>query len=42
MGVMNEGSLIAPQLIGGPSTSTGDEEVDAHVEALRKVLGRGR
>ena len=40
LGLMNEGIFIAPQLIGAPSTPMGDEEVDAHVEALRKVLGR--
>ena len=42
LGLMNEGIFIAPQLIGAPSTATGEEEVDAHVEALRKVLGRSR
>ena len=40
LGLMNEGIFIAPSLIGAPSAPMGEEEVDAHVEALRKVLGR--
>ena len=40
LGLMNEGILLAPNLVGAVSTVTGDGEVDAFVDAFRRVLRR--
>ena len=40
LGLMNEGILIAPNLVGAPSTSIGEDEVDTFLSALRRVLER--
>ncbi len=40
LGLMNEGILMAPNLVGAVSTAIAEPEVDAFVAALRKVLQR--
>ena len=40
LGLMNEGILLAPNLVGAVSTVTGDDEVDVFVDAFRRVLRR--
>ena len=40
LGLMNEGILLAPNLVGAVSTVTGEGEVDAFVDAFRRVLRR--
>ena len=40
LGLMNEGIWTSPSLIGAVSTPMGRDEVDAYLEALRKVLAR--
>ena len=40
LGLMNEGILLAPNLVGAVSTVTGNAEVDAFVDAFRRVLRR--
>lgn len=40
LGLLNEGILLAPNLVGAVSTVTGDGEADAFVEAFRQVLRR--
>jgi glutamate-1-semialdehyde 2,1-aminomutase len=42
LGLMNEGILMASNLVGGLSTALGQEEVAAFVGALRRVLERQR
>ena len=42
LGLMNEGILMASNLVGGLSTEIGDEEVATFVDALRRVLERQR
>jgi glutamate-1-semialdehyde 2,1-aminomutase len=42
LGLMNEGILMASNLVGGLSTALGEEEVETFVGALRKVLERQR
>jgi len=42
LGLMNEGILMASNLVGGLSTALGEEEVDTFVGALRRVLERQR
>jgi len=37
---MNEGILMAPNLVGAISTVLGEPEVDSFVGALRRVLER--
>ena len=40
LGLLNEGILMAPNLVGAVSTVIGEEEVDAFVGAFRNVLQR--
>ena len=40
LGLLNEGILIAPNLVGAMSTSLGDEDVAAFLSAFRRVLER--
>lgn len=40
MGMLNEGFLLAPNLVGAMSTSLGEAEVDAFVRGFRRVLQR--
>ena len=40
LGLLNEGILLAPNLVGAVSTAIGDGEVDALVAAFRRVLRR--
>ncbi len=40
LGLLNEGVLMPPQLVGALSSPMGDEELDAFRGALRKVLAR--
>ena len=40
LGMLNEGVLLASQLIGCVTAPMGESEVDAFVDALRRVLGR--
>ena len=40
LGLLNEGILMAPNLVGAVSTVIGEKEVDAFVEAFRSVLRR--
>ena len=40
MGMLNEGFLLAPNLVGALSTELGEIEVDAFVRAFRRVLQR--
>ena len=40
LGLMNEGILMAPNLVGAVSTVIGEAEVDTFVEAFRRVLQR--
>ena len=40
LGMMNEGILMAPNLVGAVSTRIGEDEVDSFVDAFRKVLQR--
>ena len=40
LGLLNEGILIAPNLVGAVSTVIGEAEVDAFVDAFRRVLQR--
>ena len=40
LGLLNEGILMAPNLVGAVSTVIGEEEVDSFVEAFRRVLQR--
>ena len=40
LGLMNEGILMAPNLVGAISTVLGEPEVDTFVGALRRVLER--
>lgn len=40
LGLLNEGILIAPNLVGAVSTALGEPEVDAFVDAFRRVLQR--
>ncbi len=42
LGMMNEGILMASNLVGAPSTAITQEEVDAFVSALKRVLERQR
>jgi glutamate-1-semialdehyde 2,1-aminomutase len=42
MGMLNEGFLLAPNLVGALSMALGEMEVDAFVRALRRVLTRQR
>ena len=42
LGLMNEGILIASNLIGSLSTAIGEEEVDTYLSAFRRVLERQR
>ena len=42
LGLMNEGILMASNLVGGLSTSLGEEEVNTFVGALQSVLERQR
>ena len=40
MGMLNEGFLLAPNLVGAMSTELGEVEVDAFVRGFRRVLQR--
>ena len=40
LGLLNEGILLAPNLVGAVSTAIGDSEVDAFLAAFRQVLRR--
>ncbi len=40
LGLLNEGILMAPNLVGAVSTVIGEAEVDVFVDAFRKVLQR--
>ena len=40
LGLLNEGILIAPNLVGAMSTSLGDEDVAAFLSTFRRVLER--
>ena len=40
LGLLNEGILVAPNLVGALSTSNGNEEVAAFLNAFRRVLER--
>ena len=40
LGLLNEGILMAANLVGAVSTEIGEAEVDAFTAALRRVLGR--
>ena len=40
LGLLNEGILIAPNLVGAVSTVIGEPEVDSFVDAFRTVLQR--
>ena len=40
LGLLNEGILMAPNLVGAVSTAIAEQEVDAFVAALRNVLQR--
>ena len=40
MGMLNEGFLLAPNLVGAMSTALGEVEVDAFVRGFRRVLQR--
>ncbi len=40
LGLLNEGILMAPNLVGAVSTVVGEAEVDTFVEAFRRVLQR--
>ena len=40
LGLMNEGILIASNLVGALSTVMGGAEVDTFLNAFRRVLGR--
>lgn len=40
LGLLNEGILLAPNLVGAVSTVIGEAEVDAFVAAFRRVLAR--
>ena len=40
LGLLNEGILLAPNLVGAVSTAIGEPEVDAFVDAFRSVLQR--
>ena len=40
LGLLNEGILMAPNLVGAVSTVIGETEVDAFVDAFRRVLQR--
>ena len=40
LGLLNEGILMAPNLVGAVSTVLGEEEVDTFVDAFRTVLQR--
>ena len=40
LGLLNEGILMAPNLVGAVSTVIGEQEVDAFVDAFRTVLQR--
>ena len=42
MGMLNEGFLLAPNLVGALSMALGEMEVDAFVRAFRRVLTRQR
>ena len=42
LGLMNEGILMASNLVGGLSTALGEEEVNTFVETLKSVLERQR
>ena len=39
---MNEGILIAPNLVGAPSTALSEAEVDTFLGSLKRVLERQR
>ena len=40
LGLLNEGIMIAPNLVGALSTCLGDEEIAAFLDAFRRVLER--
>ena len=40
LGLLNEGILMAPNLVGAVSTVIGEPEVDAFLDAFRRVLQR--
>ena len=40
LGLMNEGILIAPNLVGAPSTALSEPEVDVFLGSLKRVLER--
>ena len=40
LGLLNEGVLMAPNVVGSLSTAIGDREVEQFLEALRRVLAR--
>ena len=40
LGMLNEGFLLAPNLVGATSMALGEVEVDAFVRAFRRVLTR--
>jgi glutamate-1-semialdehyde 2,1-aminomutase len=40
LGLMNEGILMAPNLVGAISTAIGEPEADAFIGAFRRVLER--
>jgi glutamate-1-semialdehyde 2,1-aminomutase len=42
LGLMNEGILMASNLVGGLSTALGEEEVNTFVGALQTILERQR
>ncbi|MCH7605858.1 MAG: aspartate aminotransferase family protein [Chloroflexi bacterium] len=42
LGLMNEGILIAPNLVGAPSTALSEPEVDVFLDSLKRVLERQR
>ena len=42
LGLMNEGILFSPNLVGCVSNAMGEAEVDTFVEAFRTVLGRNQ
>ena len=40
LGLLNEGIVVAPTMVGALSTPMTDADLDAHVDALRQVLAR--
>ena len=40
LGLLNEGILTAPNVVGALSTATGDPEIDQFLTAFRRVLQR--